>query len=677
MGSLKLFVFSISLLFLSNSAFCQAKHALLIGIAKYPNNKTKQQAWKNLNSDNDLRILKDACLSQGFDSKAITILQDEKATVRNIEGALNDLINAVNPGDVVMIHFSGHGQQVRDVSGDEYDGFDEAFVCHQAPVMCYEGYYGQDHLLDDSLGPLFESLRFKLGSAGHLLVLFDTCHSGTVTRGENENYARGAIGPLEFDCNSQNSYDVSVKEEVLGWNEFVQTKSDSKLSASMVVISACRADEINYEYLPAGGVDFFGSLSYAFVQVLNRTGMSSFSYALVLDELRRVIAQSGNTQTPQIEGDVYSKILNGSALEPSQYLNLLNISNKNVEIEGGFLAGHGIGDSIAFYSLSRLSSLVAVGVIKELHETRSLVVLPSALKDNYANYKAKHQYSAANNVKRTIKIIGENRNISEVKGIVAKYSFFQEVVEGNSDFTLALDKKSFIIMSADGKTPLRSMNPVPVDSLNILGQRLEEITRVEKFREFTQVDTSIAIDVRCVRMKQCAPCNDYESFNTDCLRDKRGSFFTATDWPNGELYSLNDNDVICVYAINNGSRKVYVSTFEVTPNGRIYSHPSTGVSYREIPVSDNPTPIATLKIGANDGYGLETIKIIISNEPTDLANGPIIANGTDLSKEVYFIKTKSTNNSFSEMFGLLENEKRSGLDGNKEFSIINIPLIMK
>jgi hypothetical protein len=674
----------VGLFILIHPALTQTKHALLVGIANYPDHKAKQRpSWKNLSSDNDLRILKEAILLQGFMNESIIILSDEDATVKNIEGALNDLVNTVKQGDVVMVHFSGHGQQVRDLSGDESDGYDESFVCHQAPVACYDGYLGQDHLLDDDMGKLFSELRLKLGASGHLLVLFDSCHSGTATRGNDDAFARDGAGPLDFDCNSQPVPQISGNKDVTGWNEFIQNKSNSATLASMVVISACRSDEVNYEYTPPSSIIRYGALSYAFVQVFKKPGLKVVSYADVLDELRKVIAQGTHSQTPQIEGDVYSKILNGTALEPSQYLQVYTSGKKNVEIEGGFLAGHGVGDSIAFYALSKLYEPIAVGVITQLHETRSGVQLKTILTNNYAQCKAKHIYSAASSIKRTLKITGECRNLEEVMSTLGKSPFFVLATEGATDYTLALDKKSFTIFSSDGITPLRSMKPTPVDSIHVLTQRLEEITRIEIFREKTQVEPSIAVDVRCERLKSVEHCNaPDERLDLQCvsiIQEEDTLYLREDEWANNELYAIQDGDFICVYVYNNEPKSVYITPFEISPNGRIYIHgPDELVSYYEIKPSTDPIPISILQISAADGYGSETLKLIVSKEPVNLINSPIAANGTDLAEQVYFSKDQKTDNSLASMFGFRRKDgTRGSLDEDKDMSIINIPLIMK
>ena len=81
--------------------------------------------------------------------------------------------------DELYIHFSGHGQQVTDVSGDEPDGLDEALIPYDAAIEYgRNGYKGQNHILDDELGVWLEALRESVGPKGVIVVALDACHSG-------------------------------------------------------------------------------------------------------------------------------------------------------------------------------------------------------------------------------------------------------------------------------------------------------------------------------------------------------------------------------------------------------------------------------------------------------------------------------------------------------------------
>jgi hypothetical protein len=205
---------------------------------------------------------------------------------------------------------------------------------------------------------------------------------------------------------------------------------------------------------------------------------------------------------------------------------------------------------------------------------------------------------------------------------------------------------------------------------------------VEVLRERAQVEASMAVEVRCVRLTPCDSCNyskdtlDLKCIGLDIGEEKK-KYLREAEWPNNELYVLHDGDYICLYAINNEPKSVYITPIEISPNGKIFIHglKKKNVSYREIQPSKEPTPVCILQIPASDGYGPETIKLMVSREPINLSNIPIAASGTNLSKQVYFPEEQQTDNSLASMFGF--KKKRGGLDEDKDMSIINIPLIMK
>lgn len=71
--------------------------------------------------------------------------------------------------DLVVIHYSGHGSQVRDTNGDEEDGMDE--------VICPSDYPSHGMLKDDIICYLLAGFP----AYTKVLTIFDSCHSGTIT----------------------------------------------------------------------------------------------------------------------------------------------------------------------------------------------------------------------------------------------------------------------------------------------------------------------------------------------------------------------------------------------------------------------------------------------------------------------------------------------------------------
>lgn len=97
---------------------------------------------------------------------ASTVLLTKNATRKKTLAALRAASKAIKPGGYFFLTYSGHGGQVPDVTGEEDDKKDETWCL-------YDG-----ELLDDEL--YYELSRFKEGV--RILVLSDSCHSGTVTR---------------------------------------------------------------------------------------------------------------------------------------------------------------------------------------------------------------------------------------------------------------------------------------------------------------------------------------------------------------------------------------------------------------------------------------------------------------------------------------------------------------
>ncbi len=108
----------------------QNKRALLIGISQYGNNT----GWKNIHGANDVDLMKSVL--NGF---SIRELKNANATYDNIIKELNYLSKKTKEGDIVYIHFSGHGQPFEDINGDEQDGWDESFAPFDAHL-----YYEQN-----------------------------------------------------------------------------------------------------------------------------------------------------------------------------------------------------------------------------------------------------------------------------------------------------------------------------------------------------------------------------------------------------------------------------------------------------------------------------------------------------------------------------------------------------
>ncbi|KAG6557440.1 hypothetical protein Mapa_000712 [Marchantia paleacea] len=148
------------------------KKALLIG-CNYPGTKAELHGCVNDVS----RMYK--CLTDqfGFAEEDITVMIDTdtrsvQPTGVNIKKVLRRLIDEAEPGDVLVLHYSGHGTQVPAETGDEEDdGFDEAIVPTDLNL-----------LTDDDFRVLFKDIKDGV----NFTFISDSCHSGGLIDHEKE-----------------------------------------------------------------------------------------------------------------------------------------------------------------------------------------------------------------------------------------------------------------------------------------------------------------------------------------------------------------------------------------------------------------------------------------------------------------------------------------------------------
>lgn len=113
--------------------------------------------------ENDARDMKDIAASGGFNS---VLLLTAQATASNVSNGIRNAAQSLSNGDIFFLSYSGHGGQVDDTNGDETDRQDETWCLYDR------------QLIDDELFTLWAN--FNPGV--RIIVLSDSCHSGTVIR---------------------------------------------------------------------------------------------------------------------------------------------------------------------------------------------------------------------------------------------------------------------------------------------------------------------------------------------------------------------------------------------------------------------------------------------------------------------------------------------------------------
>lgn len=289
------------LLLLSLSVTAQTKRALVIGLGEQ-----QDKAWNKINGDKDVPFVQAMLKNAGF--KSVTTLVNRQATKVGIVVAFKRMTALCKHGDVVYIHYSGHGQQMTDVHNDERDGLDECWIPYDACRKASATYHGERHLTDDELNVYLNAIRNKIGAKGKLLVVIDACHSGDGTRGEDDEIVRGVEDTLVVDSqNARGLYETfeAIKSFFVGDNgkkNVINTKA-KPLAERWITISACRSDQVNVEMKKPT----VGKLTYALWKELKNS--DKVNNDEFMRRIRKFVNRntSSRPQQPEMTGEDINK----------------------------------------------------------------------------------------------------------------------------------------------------------------------------------------------------------------------------------------------------------------------------------------------------------------------------------------------------------------------------------
>lgn len=263
---------------LSICAYSQTKRALIIGLGQY-----MDKSWGTIHGDKDVPLVKDMLAACGYDD--ITTLINREATKAGILAAFDELNDKSNRGDIIYIHFSGHGQQITDLNGDEEDGFDEAWIPYDALYAYSDSYKGEKHLVDDEIGLWLDTLKQKIGSSGKILLVVDACHSGDSDRGigDEDEYLRGAADDFIIPTVRTPARTAKAKEN---W----------------MTLTACKNFQNNCEVRINNG-EYYGILTYALYS--NYSDFVNLENQNILNQLRQYVnlKRKRGRQTVTISGN--------------------------------------------------------------------------------------------------------------------------------------------------------------------------------------------------------------------------------------------------------------------------------------------------------------------------------------------------------------------------------------
>ncbi len=235
-------------------ALAGERRALLIGIDDYSaeglepaagqETAAGRSAWPDLyGAVNDATAMRGMLIARyGFEARNVRLLIDQEATRAAILAAIDrHLIKPSGTGDHAVFFFAGHGSQVVNSKSDEPDGMDETRV----PA---DSRRGARDIRDKELRGKFNRI---LDRGARLTVIFDSCHSGSGSKGEPRRRSARRLEPDTRDVADGRDYGpapesrgalvlAAAQDFQLAW-ETSDDQEQDRGAFSLVLLRAMRA----------------------------------------------------------------------------------------------------------------------------------------------------------------------------------------------------------------------------------------------------------------------------------------------------------------------------------------------------------------------------------------------------------------------------------------------------
>ncbi len=587
------------------------KRALLVGIHQY--NHGRQGDWWNLNTVPDVDALSDV-LKRKFGFDEIKILTTEQETTHKAirDAFYNYLIKPTTKEDIVYFHYSGHGSQVPDDQCDadgkceEVDGLDETLVPSDYTKD------GLNDIRDDEIAKWLADLKKQ--SPKNATLTFDTCHSGTNTRGGTDGVVnvrgREYQGPLP----TRHTRGAAPKEEGDG----VLSSSDAN-QKGYVVLSAASADQVARETTDEKGTAM-GLLTYALVKALNDPEANKMTYRDLYEEVRAVMLSKnpGDKQDPQLEGDIDYELLSRTAKLPEPFIDV-DLKGDKLLLRAGELQGITAGSVFKLFKKGTKTFAgepLARAKISDLKLTSSeLELMPESKSTKLEELNPSraveelHQYGDNRLRVKIMNSASLTRGI-EVAEQVSKLPLVESNIEANSwDVRICADRcddvipeknaaergggpGGVMIQRRDGSVAAIIHN---ADNMSLaVRDALVKEARWQFINRLTNTDSAstVKVEMRLVAVElQRDADNKYR-------RDARGNAVVARDikaFAPGEPLRLNTGDTLMIEIKNTGDVPAYVTVLDLRENGAIaplYPYPG-------VPIQENRFDVRTDQNGKN------------------------------------------------------------------------------
>ena len=191
---------------------------------------------------NDAEAMEKIARESGFKT---SLLLSEDATAERVKAEVKKAADTLVAGDIFFLSYAGHGGQVPDVSKDEgvddwgdVDGWDETWCLYDR------------HFIDDE-----QQLMYTDFAAGvRILVVSDSCHSGTVNRSADDEDEKDPTAPRIRSMTRETAHACYIprKKEYDDLQMNLPKVQEGDVKADVLLIAACEESQTAGDGSPNG-----------------------------------------------------------------------------------------------------------------------------------------------------------------------------------------------------------------------------------------------------------------------------------------------------------------------------------------------------------------------------------------------------------------------------------------
>lgn len=493
------------------------KRALLVGINKYPNLPDNSQLKGCVNDVLMIRMMLEESFQ--FPPENVNVLTDEQATEQGIRDAMEKLVADCVGGDIVVFHYSGHGSQMA-AKGEKPRGYDESIMPHDSGRM-NASFPRQVQPRDIRDTDIHEWLQRLSQKTPHITLLFDSCHSGSITRMESDSQTGGTILRwVEPDPLPAATVAPAIPAAAAGRGVAREVGRSGwlPLSDKYVLLAACAAEQGAYEleHSAGGAPQRNGAFTFFLTQEITQGGTNA-TYMDIWERVASKVTGRFIGQTPQIEGTRDKLIFGVQDFSPMRYLLVEGRQGEEVHLKGGAVHGLTVGSRLEIYppGTKRVAEAkegrqgLAEVVSVTATNARAKIIEETRADEINANSRAVEVVHAYNETRMPVWLapapVGYERAVEELQELLAQSKLLEmkgSVTGARAQIRVSAGEEfaggrgvaspangdaaaSWVVLDLS-ETPLMSRRPVSTpESKFAITENLEAIWRYQKIQELS------------------------------------------------------------------------------------------------------------------------------------------------------------------------------------------------